>query len=914
MTAIRATWRAVALAGSLTMTVTLLNAQAPQSPSAPADDATVLMRQGFLLIGKDPDGAQSRFQACLSSARELLSRTVAADCTRGLGLVAQARRDFEVARAHFDTAHALFVAGDDHAGMARTHNDRALLAYVQARWPDTREFYGRAASEFAIAGMRAEQAAALRSMTFSQSMTFAEIDAVLGEAWQIAVDAKATRVEALVLHHWGDMIFGQGDYATSIEKTERAVALLEQLNDTVSLARALTSMGRLYRAHGAPRLAVDMYERVLALQEKSGDTAGQGQTHTAIATALSLMGDHRRALEHDERALELVSATGRQSQIDFQVAHLAGTLIGSGQYDRAIELLRGVIANDPSSIDVPIHHDRVARALLGLKRYDEALVEASLAVAGAQQHGKQEWQVGLLITRASAREALNQPAEALRDLREAGSVIESVRARLAPTDLMKSGYAEQYQRVASHTIQLLGKAGRHAEAAMIAEQARARAFLDLLSTRAAVGSPAADAGRQLSSSVSAPVPTLATLEAVAARIDSTLLSYWVGDEATDIWVMGRDGRVTSHRAPVTRARLQRLVRRTWSTSGASVTERGEQESGEPTAADEPATTREPVSPAFAYVTLRGGTRGEPTGQEASALRELHDLLIKPVRAALPTRDSLVTIVPHGPLFELSFAALSDGNGRYLLEDYRLHYAPSAAALEFTGRPGRAPAAGGYLFVANPAIPKLAATPQLPLLPGAEREVQAVTRLLRKQPTTVLAGRAATEGVVRDAIGRYQVVHFATHGIVSGDQPFDSFLALAANSGSRPGDGRLTAGEIYELRLSADLVVLSACRTATGRISGDGIAGLTRAFFTAGTSSILASLWDMADESAEHLVPRFYAEWERSGDKSRALRAAQLSMIRDLKAGRLKVKTPFGEMPLPPHPTLWANLVLIGEPR
>jgi CHAT domain-containing protein len=150
-------------------------------------------------------------------------------------------------------------------------------------------------------------------------------------------------------------------------------------------------------------------------------------------------------------------------------------------------------------------------------------------------------------------------------------------------------------------------------------------------------------------------------------------------------------------------------------------------------------------------------------------------------------------------------------------------------------------------------------------------------------------------------------------LVSSDNPFDSFLALAPGAGGGA-DGKLTAAEIYAMRLSAELVVLSACRAAGGKISGDGIVGLTRAFFAAGTPSIVAALWDLADESAEHLLPRFYAEWQKTGDKAGALRAAQLSMLRDLRAGKLSVPTPFGPVPLPPHPALWANLVLIGEPK
>jgi CHAT domain-containing protein len=153
------------------------------------------------------------------------------------------------------------------------------------------------------------------------------------------------------------------------------------------------------------------------------------------------------------------------------------------------------------------------------------------------------------------------------------------------------------------------------------------------------------------------------------------------------------------------------------------------------------------------------------------------------------------------------------------------------------------------------------------------------------------------------------VHFATHGILLDQHPFESYLALGSGKGH---DGRLTASEIYSLKLSADLVVLSACRTADGALTGDGIVGLTRAFFYAGASTLLATLWDVADEPSRHLISRFYAHYGRLG-KSEALRAAQLEMIRALRNHKVTVRTPLGVTALPEHPVFWAGYVMLGEP-
>src|SRR5262249_33616612 len=231
-------------------------------------------------------------------------------------------------------------------------------------------------------------------------------------------------------------------------------------------------------------------------------------------------------------------------------------------------------------------------------------------------------------------------------------------------------------------------------------------------------------------------------------------------------------------------------------------------------------------------------------------QQLYSLLIEPVEKWLPSEPgSLLTIEPYGPLLRLPFAALTDRQGRYLLERFSLHYTPAVSLLQFTQRK-KAEAqhvSAHYLLVADPSgMLSGPGESTLPALPGSRREVAAVARLLPASEVTLLEGRQAVEGEGSKLAGQNTGIHLATHGIIRDDQPFDSYLALGAN-GNHPGeDGRLTAQEIYRLDLHADLVFLSACRSGTGKVSGDGLVGLTRAFWYAGTASVIASLWDVAD--------------------------------------------------------------------
>jgi CHAT domain-containing protein len=119
--------------------------------------------------------------------------------------------------------------------------------------------------------------------------------------------------------------------------------------------------------------------------------------------------------------------------------------------------------------------------------------------------------------------------------------------------------------------------------------------------------------------------------------------------------------------------------------------------------------------------------------------------------------------------------------------------------------------------------------------------------------------------------------------------------------------------IYRLRIQADLVVLSACRAAAGRVTGDGIAVFARSFMYAGVPTVVASVWDVADEPTNHLLPQFYRAWLSGATKAVALRSAQLLLLRDLRAGRIRIETPVGAVTLPEHPMFWAGFAVIGEP-
>jgi CHAT domain-containing protein len=312
-------------------------------------------------------------------------------------------------------------------------------------------------------------------------------------------------------------------------------------------------------------------------------------------------------------------------------------------------------------------------------------------------------------------------------------------------------------------------------------------------------------------------------------------------------------------------------------------------------------------------------------------------LIDPIADLLPSDpNDQVAFIPQGELFLVPFAALQDDDGTYLIEKHTILTAPSiqvfGLANNAVGANGRSPLpTNNALVVGNPTMPTVwlpneagdFAETQLSYLSGAETEAQAIGDFF---DIPVLTGEQATEARIKQELPNASLIHLATHGLLeygipesSGVLDLPGAIALAPGDGE---DGLLTSAEILEMDLQAELAILSACDTGRGRITGDGVVGLSRALITAGVPSVMVSLWAVNDDSTSILMQRFY-EFLATGEltKAEALRQAQLSLLYDedvetrLEAVRAGARPQYREGFEPVgnrHPYHWAPFVLIGH--
>jgi CHAT domain-containing protein len=284
----------------------------------------------------------------------------------------------------------------------------------------------------------------------------------------------------------------------------------------------------------------------------------------------------------------------------------------------------------------------------------------------------------------------------------------------------------------------------------------------------------------------------------------------------------------------------------------------------------------------------------------AAAERLYRLLIGPAEG-LVSASSRILISPDGPLQTLPFAALVEPGipgrrSRFLAERFPVHTVASATLYaELLRRRGHRRTAGTSIAAfGDPVYPHgQQAADEVALrsgvrgrslspLPGTGSEVREIARLFPKQVLSFL-GPEATEENAKSLPPAIRYVHFGCHTLLNARSPLDSALLLSLPEAPVEGheNGILQAWEIFEdVRMDADIVTLSACESGLGTdVAGEGLVGLTRAFQYAGARSVLASLWNVADDSTAELMGLFYRKLKQGKPKDLALQQAQVAMIR-----------------------------------
>jgi CHAT domain-containing protein len=693
-----------------------------------------------------------------------------------------------------------------------------------------------------------------------------------------------------------------------LENHRAALAIYEQLDGKTELIEALHNMGVLNLMLGDARSAEVYFQQAIKLAREIGQSRGITFNLIALGELQERQGAYEEAAALYRQALQRAKETGEMSNWSLGLLRLARVHKAQERYseanneaERALQIARETVT---PSLEAEANY--VLADILRLQgENDEALAgfDRSIKTLDNAPNPDLEWRA--LYGQGLAFAAAGDQAAAIISLKSAISLIEGVRDRLRE-ERYRAGYVQDKYQVYVDLVRIQLETGQQEEAFSTAERLRSRSYLDLIE----------------SDVISATSETDQMTE-IALRERVRQLRKALAEEASLTQAEQRQPAISVYSQELLAAEQEyqallddRRRRDTATQAGRAV----------PTYAD----VREQLLPGEALVEYVVGAEGvmffvlthdslvaatspmrrEDLQNKVELVRNLirrqdndrwkkpalslAKSLIEPITNSVQLDDvQHLYLVPHGILNYLPFALLpsgGDNDSLLFIEEFTLAYLPTAAALLRERK------------ASNGSVAMLAVAPERSQLKHASEEAQAVNALF--QPASrVLLGKAATESTFKSIAADYKQLHLATHGYFNKLNPLLSGLELEPDEHN---DGQLELHEILGLKLDADLVTLSACQTALGSghfaevPAGDDFVGLTRAFLYAGSTSVLATLWEVDDTSTLDFMKYFYGGLKQaasSEDKATSLALAQRAF---LSSERYK------------HPYYWAPFVLVGE--
>lgn len=899
--------------------------------------------------------AVERYAEALRLLRAVGDRRAEAMALTNTGMVYNLLGEPRRALEYLDQALPLARAVGDRQLEATTLSIIGRVHYALGELQKALDDYDRALPVLRSAGDRSGEAGVLTSM--------GAVYRLLGEPqkaldyftqalplWRAVGDGRG---EATALNNLGTVYRLVGKPRQALRYFDQVLPLVRAVGDRRVEAATLTNMGTIYNLLGEPRRALEYLDQALPLTQAIGDRRIEAGTLSVIGTVYSMSGDQRRAVEYLNRALPLRVAVGDRQGEATTVNHLGRAYDLLGEPRRALQLYEQAL---PIWQSVGDRNGEVA-ALYGAARAESALgelekarvrSESALVIVNslrtkvtseelrasyfASVQDLYELHIDLLMQlhrrqpsagldaaalrvheQARARSLLDMLVEAHADIRQ--GVDADLLARERALQRTLNAEAEQQSRLL---------AGKHTEE----EASAARRRIEDLLTQFTGVEAELKASSPRYAALTQPVPlALSEIQNEVVDAGTLLLEYALGEKRSYLWAVSR-GAASSYELP-SRSEIEDAARRCYTL----LTARNQFVKFE-TAEERRARIR----------------RADAEYPQAAAA--LSRMLLGPVANELAGKRLLV--VPDGALEYLPFAALPSPASRArgfvpLIAEHEVVSIPSASTLAVLRRElrGRAearkavavfadpvfdradervagkravqsPDAAGAAIVqrsldtntpegaqtAGPLDEEADETAALPRLPFTRREAEAILALATPgERKAALDFDASREAATAEDLSEYRVIHFATHSFLNSVHPELSGIALSmVNRSGEPQDGFLRAHEVFNLKLRAELVALSGCRTGLGReVRGEGVFGLTRGFMYAGARRVLVSLWDVPDEATAQLMSRFYQEFlgPRRAPATAALRAAQVRALREARW---------------PAPYYWAGFVIQGEPR
>ncbi len=686
------------------------------------------------------------------------------------------------------------------------------------------------------------------------------------------------QLTADLLYNRGRTNTESGRYEAAFKDIEAALAIRRRLKDPLEVARALTALGRVYSSLEDTDTAIRLHREALAILRLHPSDKIKAAVWTHLGDAFRKRKELKRAVGWYRDAIALTQRAGIRDDPN-TLNNLAVAYVQLEKFPEAADAARSCVREFQAQgnlVSAAAAWATLGWALSGAERFDQAFEAFGQSLSIARAKHIPPVLTGAYLGMAWAELKRGNPIEARRFAEQGLKLVERLRVGTQRPQL-RTTYLAGRQDFYDLLVEILMEQDRRdpaqgydLKAFEASERARSRSLLDELEGRPVI-----------------PALTVRDIQRQVLGPDDVLLEYFVGRERSFLWILTPSTFATRELpAP---SRLIALAREVHPLLGAS-------------------------------------HRIEQRGTAIERATALSRALFGTVAHDLAGKRILIVAPPV--LQYISFAALpADTSARRAagtswpepwIKRNEIVAEPSATFLATLRRSlaARRPASGLLALVADPVYTRQderarglpAAAPgaklsSLSRLHFSRREIGAIAAQAKGgRLLPALGFRAARQRVLSGELADYRYLHFSAHGALNVEEPDRSALVLSLlDSAGNDVDGYLRAGEIARLQLTADLVVLSACKSGLGsEIRGEGLVGLTQAFFAAGATRTMVSLWDVDAQATAELMGRFYRNLLHQGlSPSAALREAQEWMWKQ---------------PQWNAPSYWAGFVLEGDSR
>ena len=747
-----------------------------------------------------------------------------------------------------------------------------------------------------------------------QKQTLAILDSIVEDIEKVSDPRRALKASVMKGHY----LAATGDYRGALVETRRLGTLSRKYHWTEGEGHAAIQAGNIYGHLNDYQLADQQFARAQELFDSVHHEGFRGLAMQNRATIAHLTGNKKEG----EALLMQAARLPRGSADDRAIIYINLACMQRERRDYAAadtSVQEALNLSRTGTVDV--YSDalkELALVRLGQNRPGEALTAADESLEAGKRVGASgtAWSVWKgKAARATALHRLGRLEEAERDFAIAIDDIEG--SRRSYTASSAAGYFDGKVPTYFEYADLLVKMGRTDDALRVAERLKARVLDDAL--RQGRGNPSAtmtDPEKQKEQQLTDRVAELNKVMPQVAPPDLDRMRETLDNARRDLdrfhldmAVMHPELRIQPGALVADKPRLPSTLQ------GAAVIEYllgtdhslafviTEENGKTHVAAQVIPVTYERLGAAVNKLDDRIASRDL---EWTAAARRLHQMLIKPIEPLIGDRKTMC-FIPHDRLWRVPFQLLVAPNGKTMVEQAAVFYAPSMAMLN-TAAAHRAKRGGPreLLAVGNPSFTNESEQryrsayrdARLGSLIDAEREVRKIAGLYGAANTRVLLRDEGREDTVKFEAGRFRVLHLATHGMIDDQAPMYSALVLATSRDAQD-DGLLEAREILGMHLEADLVVLSACDTGSGAIApGEGVVGMSWAFLIAGCPSTVVSRWKVSSKATSELMIDFHRRLIAGDSKPEALRKAALALRKN---------------PAYSHPFYWAAFVLVGEP-